>query len=243
MNDAGAYGVTVETQTLPAGTLYWKAVRVHHLLPAENNGNHHIYIDLLDETGQRIMSTQVRVTWPGGEEIVTIDKPAGEPGGNFPMWKHQVCAVVAMGVTGSNLPSERVTGLHTTHPDEPPGNTLFHHSFAIDYQRTAANNDPVPPGEKPLAHVVLVASAESAAGQVDWQLALPYVQAFGLTIGTQPDTARLARRVTIIGSSPNGVSREVEQNLVAAGCQVERVGGTPAEVMRVLGERIARGEA
>lgn len=241
MNDATAYGVNVEPQTLPNGTLYWKAVRVHHLLPAENGGNHHIYVDLLDETGARVTGAQVRVTWPGGQEIVIIDKPAGEPGGNFPMWKYQVCDTVATGVPGTNLPSDRVTGMHTGHPDEAPGNTLFHHSFAVDFQRTAAEADPPPVDEKLLAHYVLVAPAESAAGQVDWQLAVPYVQAFSLTMGTQVELARLARRVTIIGSSPGGVTLASEQDLVAAGCQVERVGGTPAEIMRALAQRIASG--
>lgn len=241
MNDATAYGVNVEAQTLPNGTLYWKVVRVHHLLPAENGGNHHIYVDLLDEAGTRVTGAQVRITWPGGEELVTIDKPAGEPGGNFPMWKHQMCDVVASGIPGTNLPSDRVTGMHTTHADEPPGNTLFHHSFAVDFQRTAAEDDPPHTNEKPLAHCVLVAPAESAAGQVDWQLAVPYVQAFGLTMGTQADVARQARRVTIIGSSSGGVALATEQELVAAGCQVERIGGTPAEIMRALAQRIASG--
>lgn len=243
MNDAEAYGVAVQLQTLPTGTRYWKAVRIHHLLPAENHGNHHIYVDLLDEAGNRITGGQVRVTWPGGEEIVTIDKPAGEPGSNFPMWKHQVCEVIALGLSGANLPSDRVTGLHTTHPDEPPGNTLFHHSFAIDFQQAQADDDPVPVDEKPLAHFVLLAPAASAAGQVDWQLAVPYVQAFSLTLGTQADAARLAQRVTIIGSAPGGVTQVTEQELAAAGCQVERIGGTPADILRVLAQRIARGEA
>jgi hypothetical protein len=241
MNDAAAYGVNVEQQTLPSGTLYWKVVQVHHLLPAENGGNHHIYVDLRDETGTRVMGAHARVTWPGGEELVAIDKPAGEPGGNFPMWKHQVCDVAAVGVPGTNLPSDRVTGMHTTHPDEPPGNTLFHHSFAVDFQRARAEDDPPPASEKPLAHYVLVAPAESAAGQVDWQLAIPYVQAFGLTMGTQADAARLARRVTIIGSPSGGIALDTEQELVAAGCQVERIGGTPQEIMRTLAQRIASG--
>ena len=31
------------------------------------------------------------------------------------------------------LPSDRVTGMHTGHPDEAPGNTLFHHSFSVTF--------------------------------------------------------------------------------------------------------------
>ncbi len=241
MNDASAYGVTVQQPTLPAGTLYWQAVRIHHLLPTENGSNHHIDIDLLDEAGNRVSGAQARVTWPGGEETVTIDGPANEPGGSFALWKHQVAEVTALGMPGTNLPSDRVSGLHTTHPDEAPGNSLFNHSFAVDFQLTTAGNDPIHAVEQPLAHFVLVAPTASVPGQVDWQLVVPYLQAFGLTIGAQPEVARLARRVTIIGSSPGGVSQATEQALVAAGCQVERIGGAPADILRVLTQRIASG--
>ena len=49
------------------------------------------------------------------------------------MWRGQVYAVEALG-----LPSDRVENMHTSHPDEPPGNTLFHHSFLVVYQRMIA---------------------------------------------------------------------------------------------------------
>ena len=133
INDATAYGVAIAPVEAPEGATYWRVLRVHHLTPAENHGNHHIYLDALDETGQRIQGAQALVTWEGGRQTLTIDKPAGEPGANCPMWKYQVCAVEMLG-----LPSDRVTNLHTGHVDEPPGtgNTLFHHSFHVDFKRT-----------------------------------------------------------------------------------------------------------
>lgn len=131
-NDAVTYGVAIEPVDLPQGTAYWRVIRVHHLTPEENQGKHHIYLDVLDEAGQRVMGAQARVTWEGGEQVITVDKPASEPGSNFPLWKWQVASVEMLG-----LPSDRVTNLHTAHPDEPPGtgNTLFHHSFQVDFQR------------------------------------------------------------------------------------------------------------
>jgi len=36
------------------------------------------------------------------------------------------------------LPSDQVTGLHTGHPEEGPGNTLFHHSFSITFLKVQA---------------------------------------------------------------------------------------------------------
>lgn len=141
INDATAYGVQIQEASLAQGETYWRVIRVHHLTPEENHGNHHIYLDALDEAGNRIAGAQARVTWEGGQQTVTIDKPAGEPGANFPMWKWQICAVTMLG-----LPSDQVTNLHTGHPDEPPGmgNTLFHHSFQVDFQRSVKGAAPAP---------------------------------------------------------------------------------------------------
>jgi hypothetical protein len=149
INDARAYGVAVEPAAVEPGGWYWQAVRVHHLAPEENNGNHHIYFDLRDPSlsepaadtgpdGPRVYNARARVTWDGGEQTVVIDKPANEPGGNFPMWKWQVCAMQALGLPGAELPSDRVTGIHTGHPDEATGNTLFHHSFIVTFVKVQA---------------------------------------------------------------------------------------------------------
>ncbi len=144
VNDAASYGVQVQPANVKPGALYWQAVRVHHLTPQENGGNHHIYLDVLDPAldgvpyGGRVEGARLRVTWDGSEQIVTVDKPASEPGTNFPMWKWQVCAVECLGLAGQELPADRVTGMHTGHPDEAAGNTLFHHSFHVTYVKVQA---------------------------------------------------------------------------------------------------------
>jgi hypothetical protein len=139
VNDAEAYGVVVEEAQVEPGTTYWQVRRVHHLTPDENNGRHHIYIEALTPDGKRAFQSRARITWDGGEQTVTVDKPLPEPGTNFPMWKWQVCTVEMLG-----MPSDKVRNLHTAHPDEPnpdgstSGNTLFHHSFLIEYQQVTA---------------------------------------------------------------------------------------------------------
>jgi len=141
INDAQAYGVAIVRATVPPGTWYWQAVRVHHLTPEENGGNHHIFLDLFDPLtateanplGGRVFGARVRVMWDGGEQVVTVEKPLNEPGANFPMWKWQVCSVEVLGMPGEALPSDRVIGMHTGHPDEAVGNTLFHHSFSVTF--------------------------------------------------------------------------------------------------------------
>jgi len=138
-SNAGPYGVTVETATVAPGIPYWRATRVHHLSPQENNGRHHIYIDATKADGGRAFNSQAHITWEGGEHTATLDKPLNEPAANFPLFKWQKCSVAMRG-----MPSDRVHGLSSSHPDEPnpdgtqSGNTLFHHSFLVIFQEVTA---------------------------------------------------------------------------------------------------------
>lgn len=137
-NDAAGYGVVVSGASVPEGEPCWRAVRVHHLTPEENHGSHHIYLDVLDEEGQRAYGTRLRITWDGGEDTVTIDKPPDEAGANFPLWRGQVCTVQCEGIA-----SDLVEELSTAHPDERPGNTWFHHSFLVVYRCTTGGRQAV----------------------------------------------------------------------------------------------------
>jgi len=133
INDAVAYGVRVVEVEVEPGVEYWKITRVHHLTPEENYGRHHLFLDTLDEAGNRLFGSRALVSWDGGSEKIVIDKPLGEPGANFPMWKWQICSLTML-----DLPSDKVENLRTDHPDEASGNTLFHHSFSVTVQRTVA---------------------------------------------------------------------------------------------------------
>ena len=206
-------------------------MRVHHLTPEENQGRHHIFLDALDEAGNRQFGAQASVTWPGGQQTITVDKPLGEPGANFPLWKWQVASVEMLG-----LPSDRVENLHTGHPDEPPGlnNTLFHHSFAVDFQRTVKTAaGPGPVGDKPLTRYVLFGPPASSRTAVYLELARSYLLAQQPAVGYSADEASHAASVVIVGE-PQDVSQEVEDALRQAGCQVQRVQGTPEEIVAAL---------
>ena len=135
-NDAAAYGAEIEEAAVGEGQPYWRAVRVHHLTPEENGGRHHIFLDVLDEAGERLFGAELRVTWDGQEEVVIAEERLNEPGANFPTFGGQRCAVEVLGLPDQTLPSDRVVNLHSDHFDEPPGNTRFHHSFSVVFQRT-----------------------------------------------------------------------------------------------------------
>lgn len=231
VNDASAYGVRIVPVEVAEGVTYWRTIRVHHLTPDENHGNHNINLDALDEAGSRSFGAQARVTWPEGEQTLTVDKALGEPGADFPMWKWQICAVEMLG-----LPSDRVENLHTGHPDEPPGlgNTLFHHSFAVDFQRTVKGAvQPLPPPPDPagqfMQRYILFGPAAAHRTAVYLDLARGYLLARQPTFGFDAGAASHARHVVIVGELQD-VSQATEDALRQAGCNVERIQGTSEQV-------------
>lgn len=137
-NQAKNYGVEIKLPNgIKPGDWYFKAVNVRHLPQEENSGNHHIYVDVLDKEGMRIYGSQVSVQDSFNNIFYAIiDKPLNEPGGNYPMFGHEIDPPNkrTVYVSQPNMLSEVVSGIHPAHPDEPPGNTLFHHSFSIIFK-------------------------------------------------------------------------------------------------------------
>lgn len=146
VNQARAYGVRVLPTSARPGEAYWRIVEVRHLTPAENRGKHNIYVDAVDEHGQRVRNRELLIayTWEGrrADEPAPprpLDKPDSEPAGNIEINLGQVIRLWL----ADQQPSDAVEGIHTNHPDElgPAGerwNSIGHHSFYVKFQRTAA---------------------------------------------------------------------------------------------------------
>lgn len=232
VNDAAAYAVEIVPADIPPNTQYWQAIRVHHLTPEENHGNHHIFLDALDEGGARIFHAQAQVSWDGGQQIVVVDRPPSQPGASFPVWKWQVCSVRMLG-----SPSDLVVNLHTAHPDEPPdnGNTLFHHSFQVHFQRAVKATQPKPdlPAGNLLDHYVLFGPPASLRTAAYLTAARDFLAMWQPSFGFRSQDAKQARQVIIIGEVQD-VDQATEEALVAAGCLVTRLRGSPAEVRAAL---------
>ena len=139
MNDAETYGVEIIPAAVEAGHYYWQVASVHHLTPAENNGRHHILLNAINDANERMTGEMFSISWDGGSDTVIIDADAPEAAANYPMWKWQICCVEGLGA-----PSDQVVNLRTDHPDEAPGNSLFHHSFAITFRYTQATATAAP---------------------------------------------------------------------------------------------------
>jgi hypothetical protein len=138
-NDAKSLGVTINR----VSNAKWRAIGVHHLTGDENRGNHNIFCDVLNKEGQRVNGARLKmIQGEVGSVFATIDKPAYEPGTNFPVWDGAPVSVsVAEGL------SDSFDGMSTLHPDEDPGNYLAHHSFYVVFQENGGPVDP-PPDDK-----------------------------------------------------------------------------------------------
>jgi hypothetical protein len=132
-NQAVDYGVVVDHPDVEPGQFYWKCILVKHYPPCENQGRHHVYMDTIDENGNRVNGQTLLVN----DIPVVIDKPLSEPGTNSPMWKNTKYYVTV----ADSIPSSVVLNLHTAHPDEmceatgTLGNSLYHHSFYLLFKR------------------------------------------------------------------------------------------------------------
>ena len=150
INDAAEkYGVKIVQADVAEGEAYWKVIGVHHLLPRENFGNHHVFIEALDEDGKRLQNPFAWAGWTWNDrhpdqraDPIPLDKPGSEPAGNITMYFGQHVSVWMNGLKAdSQDKSDRAEDFHTSHPDEPlPDgsilNGLGHHSFYVVFQRT-----------------------------------------------------------------------------------------------------------
>lgn len=144
-NQAAAYGVQVLLATT-AG-VYWRCVSVVHLPPTQNRGRRGIYVQALEADGRRARDSRLRIGWGWkgqqaweGIAPAPLDKQDGETGHGVVDLNSQE-QVTTVWITGDGYPSDRVTGMHTKHPDErAPGGEIWnsqgHHSFVVIFQRT-----------------------------------------------------------------------------------------------------------
>lgn len=147
MNQAEKYGVTIQPT---ANTPAWKVISVRRLSASENGSKRNVFVDVLTATGERDRDPDLRIgwSWEGQRQDeqappVPLDKPdAGELGhGNIPIDRFQK---VAVWIVGGVPFSDVVSGMHTNHPDEAPGNTWGHFSYKVVFKR--ADDATVDPG-------------------------------------------------------------------------------------------------
>jgi hypothetical protein len=99
--------VAVNRADVRPGQSYWKVVKAEFQDPDEGGGRHHIFIEVLDERGNRLVGETVEILWDSGmATVVTEDKPEPEYAANFPMYNN-------LGGYRAKMPglSDEVTGM------------------------------------------------------------------------------------------------------------------------------------
>ncbi len=71
------FGVTYTRATVQPGKLHWRLVSVEG--PLERGGNANIYVDVLNEHGQRLGGVPVRFFWNNGEWVSATELKPDEP--------------------------------------------------------------------------------------------------------------------------------------------------------------------
>ena len=178
VNNASAYGVTVQPATPNAAGLVWRVESVEHVPLGENGGNHHVYCDVYDLDGREMRGNpglSIAWDWNGRRADepappAPLEKRAPEHMANIPLGRGQVARVW---VQGDGVPSDVVTGLHTGHPDEGGDVTEGHHSFRVRVRkvRVGVTQPPAPPtwtgGGEASAAASLAALADRLQAVVD----------------------------------------------------------------------------
>ncbi|HRW07296.1 MAG TPA: cyclic nucleotide-binding domain-containing protein, partial [Caldilineaceae bacterium] len=100
-------GVTLNEANVGPGQQYWRLIDARWTDESESGGKHHIYVEVLDESGNRIVGQPVTVTWAEGATTgATEDKRAPDYAFNFQMY----AAGYAYRVHVDGLPSDELVG-------------------------------------------------------------------------------------------------------------------------------------
>jgi CRP-like cAMP-binding protein len=123
-------GVVVEDAPAQPGQQYWKLIEARWADEQESGGKHHIYVEVLDENGSRIVGQPVTVFWGDGSYTSGIeDKAPPDYGYNYQMY----AAGNAYNVKVEGLPSDTLRGAGMGDLDKPRYG--IHTSFYLVYQK------------------------------------------------------------------------------------------------------------
>jgi CRP-like cAMP-binding protein len=123
-------GVTLQEAGVGSGQQYWRLVDVRWADEIESGGKHHIYVEALDENGNRLVGQPVVVIWgEGSERGLTEDKAPPDYSYNFQMYAAGYSYTVNM----DGLPSDRLSGAGLGSIEQR--NYGIHTSYYLTFQR------------------------------------------------------------------------------------------------------------
>ncbi len=124
-------GVSIQEAAVSSGQQYWRLIDARWADEIQSGGKHHIYVETLDEGGNRVVGQPVMVTWgEGALSGVTEDKAPPDYAYNFQMY----AAGYAYSVNVEGLPSDRLSGAGLGSIEQRTYG--IHTSYYLTFQRT-----------------------------------------------------------------------------------------------------------
>ena len=111
---------------------------VRQLTPCENAGKHHIFANVRDATGNGIPGMKMKVSWNGGEAILTTGTKMEDPGlADFAMFKGSYFVEVLDGFSQVMGPITPDIPLNELCPETGNGvaNSLYHYSYEVIFTK------------------------------------------------------------------------------------------------------------
>lgn len=137
-----AWGATYEPAAVKPGQPYWQLVEAAG--PMDIGGNHHLYVDVWDEQGNRIVGVKVMFYSMQEEWTMLTEAKKGEPYAvNLPLYAGG--NAYGVWINDGGIESDTLFGVGL-------GDHVAHHSFRAIFRRTVAGGVtmPEPPAEPPV---------------------------------------------------------------------------------------------
>jgi hypothetical protein len=115
---------------------HWRLVDIKWLNEAESGGRHHIYIEKLEENGNKVAGPRVGIGWPSGETFVEKDFPMFSAGNPYRAW------------IDDGIPSDVVEGMGLGTPDQRQ--YTIHVCYELKFQKIPAQTPEQSPEQQNL---------------------------------------------------------------------------------------------
>lgn len=168
-------------QVEPGQTVY-RLVAARYQDETEAAGLHHVFVEVLDENGQRIVGQPVILAWRDGQStMITENKPAPEYAANAPLYGQMSEGTYDVYVDGA--PSDRVSGLGLPGKHHVSYQLIFQRQAAVAGEPTLVSPYPVTPTPA-VSPTPTPAATRSSNGTLLWD---PRLDAVGVKV-TQAQT-------------------------------------------------------
>lgn len=124
-----ALGVAIQPADVAEGEAYWRVVEIRWYNEEEADEQHSIFVEVVDETGLRVINQPIRIWWEGGGEQLAMENNTLTYGASLPM----LAAGQFYSLQVDGLSSEKVHGMGLGDIERRADTILV--SYLVKFQR------------------------------------------------------------------------------------------------------------